>query len=174
MIVVVAMILVAGLILGTTTLFQSLSNRLFPAAQEHTPETDAPEAVVPSADYSELNELVRESMGLFGPMGDEEAPLTSEELTHIQAGHFSGASIAPDERGVYQTNFYRVGIDLPAGSYWMGGSSRARSSFIFFTRRPRCPEHIWWFMRIPTMSTTPWSLRMATCSFWTTMKPWNL
>ena len=81
-----------------------------------------------SNEQSTLNSSTRQALGLSGS-----SSFTENDLATVEASCFNNASIKPDANGNYGVGVYRVGTDLPAGTYWFGGSSSELSYFYILT-----------------------------------------
>ena len=83
----------------------------------------------PSPDYGSddtafMNQSLRSTFGLSGS-----GSITESDLATIKGTAFPNATTAPDAQGRYAAGIYRVGTDIPAGTYWFNGSSTNLSYF---------------------------------------------
>ena len=81
-----------------------------------------------SSEQATLNSSTRQALGLSGS-----SSFTENDLATVEASCFNNASIKPDANGNYGVGVYRVGTDLPAGTYWFSGSSSELSYFYILT-----------------------------------------
>lgn len=73
---------------------------------------------------ADFNEYARQ----FFALGSGDA-LSESELASIKSSSFKNNPLTPDSDGEYAPNVYKVGTDLPAGSYWLEGEDRSLSYF---------------------------------------------
>lgn len=77
-----------------------------------------------SDDTAFMNQSLRSTFGLSGS-----GSITDSDLATIKSTAFPNATTAPDAQGRYAAGIYRVGTDIPAGTYWFSGSSTDLSYF---------------------------------------------
>lgn len=77
-----------------------------------------------SDDTAFMNQSLRSTFGLSGS-----GSITESDLATIKDTAFPNATTAPDAQGRYAAGIYRVGTDIPAGTYWFSGSSTDLSYF---------------------------------------------
>ncbi len=75
-------------------------------------------------DTAYINQSLRSTFGLSGS-----GSIAESDLATIKSTAFPNATTAPDAQGRYAAGIYRVGTDIPAGTYWFSGSSTDLSYF---------------------------------------------